>query len=87
MEWCPAGLLDAFLGGTYITKVTCDQSQHQMSKWIPSKKKNPVIKNEGCEPIQQRYKANENTSRHNQKKKQKQTIKKNQVKTLCKEDS
>jgi hypothetical protein len=54
MEWCPAGLLDAFLGGTCITKVTCDQSQHQMSKWIPSKKKNPVIKNQGWEPIQQK---------------------------------
>ncbi len=43
-----------------------------MSKWIPSKKKNPVFKNQGWEPIQQKYKANENTS-----KKQKQTINKN----------
>jgi hypothetical protein len=78
MEWCPTGLLDAFSGGTCIIKVTCDQSQHQMSKWIPGKKKNPVIKNQGWEPIQQKYKANEyNTSRHNQKKKQKQTINKN----------
>jgi hypothetical protein len=34
-----------------------------------------------------KYKANENTSRHNPKKKQKQTIKKNQVKTLWKENS
>ncbi len=42
------------------------------------KKKNPVNKNQGLEPIQQKYKANI---------KQKQTINKNQVKTLCKEDS
>jgi hypothetical protein len=34
-----------------------------------------------------KYKANENTSKHNPKKKQKQTINTNQVKTLCKEDS
>jgi len=39
------------------------------------------------EPIHQKYKANENLSKHNWKKKQKQTINKNQVKTLCKEDS
>ncbi len=37
--------------------------------------------------IYQKYKANENTSRHNPKKKQKQTINKNQVNSLCKEDS
>jgi hypothetical protein len=51
------------------------------------KKKNPVNKNHGLEPIQQKYKANENTRRHNLNIKQKQTINKNQVKTLCKEDS
>ncbi len=34
--------------------------------------------------IHQKYKTNENTSRHNQKKKQNQTINKNQVKTLYK---
>ncbi len=51
------------------------------------KKKNPVNKNQGWEPIHQKYKANENTSRHNPKKKQKQTINKNHIKTLCKEDS
>jgi hypothetical protein len=51
------------------------------------KKKNPVNKNQGWEPIQQEYKANENTSRHNLNIKQKQTINKNQVETLCKEDS
>jgi hypothetical protein len=50
-------------------------------------KKNPVNKNQEWEPIHQNYKANENTSIHNPKKKQKQTINKNQVKTLCKEDS
>jgi hypothetical protein len=32
------------------------------------KKKNPVSKNQGWEPIHQKYKANENTSRHNPKK-------------------
>jgi hypothetical protein len=52
-------------------------------------KKNPVNKNQGWEPIHQKYEANENTSRHNLKKKQKQTInqKINKMKTLCKEDS
>jgi hypothetical protein len=35
------------------------------------------------EPIHQQYKAKENTSRHNPKKKQKQTINKNPIKTLC----
>jgi hypothetical protein len=50
-------------------------------------KKNPVNKNQGWESIHQKYKANENTSRHNPKKKQKQTMNKNQVKTLCKKDS
>jgi len=44
-------------------------------------------KNQGWERIHQKYKANENTNRHNPKKKQKQTVNKNQVKTLCKEDS
>jgi hypothetical protein len=38
-------------------------------------------KNQGCEPIQQKFKANENTSKYNPKKKQKQTINKNHVKT------
>ncbi len=37
--------------------------------------------------MHQKYKANENKSKHNPKKKQKQTINNNQVKTLCKEDS
>jgi hypothetical protein len=37
-------------------------------------KENLVNKNQGWEPIQQKYKANENTSRHNPKKKQKRTI-------------
>jgi hypothetical protein len=50
------------------------------------KEKNLVNKNRGWEPIHQKCKANENTSRHNPKKKQKQTINKNHVKTLCKED-
>jgi hypothetical protein len=34
-------------------------------------KKNLVNKNQGQEPINQKYKANENTSRHNPKKKTK----------------
>jgi hypothetical protein len=51
------------------------------------KRKNPVNKNQGWEPIHEKYKANENTSRRNPKEKQKQTINKNKVKTLCKEDS
>jgi hypothetical protein len=42
------------------------------------KKKNPVNKDQGWEHIQQKYKANENTIRHNLKRKQKQTINKNQ---------
>jgi hypothetical protein len=45
------------------------------------KKKNPVNQNKGYELIHQKYKANENTSKHNQRNN------KNQVKTLCKEDS
>jgi hypothetical protein len=40
------------------------------------KKKNHVYKNQGREPIHQKYKANESTSKHNPKKKQKQTINK-----------
>jgi hypothetical protein len=49
----------------------------------PKKKKNPGNKNQGWEPIHQKYKANENTSIYNPKEKQKLTInkKKNQVKT------
>jgi hypothetical protein len=54
---------------------------------LVQKKKNPVNKNQGLEPIYQKYKANENTSRHNPEKKQIQTINENKVKTLCKEDS
>jgi hypothetical protein len=40
----------------------------------------PVHKNQGWEPIHQKYKANESTSRHNSKKKRKQTIKKKKKK-------
>ncbi len=39
------------------------------------------------ETIHEKYKANENTNKHNPKKKQKQTTNKNQAKTLCKKDS
>jgi hypothetical protein len=35
------------------------------------KKKNPVNKNQGWEPIQQKYNANDNTNRHNPKQKPK----------------
>jgi hypothetical protein len=48
------------------------------------KKKSFVYKNQGWEPIHQRYKANESTSRHNPKKKQKQIINKSKEKTVCK---
>jgi len=40
------------------------------------RKKNLVNKNQGWESIHQKYKANENTSKHNPNKKQKQTINK-----------
>jgi hypothetical protein len=49
-----------------------------------SLKKNLINKNQGWEPIHQKYKANDNTSRHNPKKKQKQTINKIQIKTFAK---
>jgi hypothetical protein len=39
------------------------------------KKKNHVNKDQGWEPIHQKYKANENTSRHNPKNKSKQSTK------------
>jgi hypothetical protein len=35
---------------------------------LPSENENPVNKNQGWEPIHQKYKANENTSRHHPKK-------------------
>jgi hypothetical protein len=38
---------------------------------------NKVNKNQRWEHIRQKYKANDNTSKHNPKKKQKQTISKN----------
>jgi hypothetical protein len=41
-----------------------------------NEKKTHVNKNQGWEPIHQKYKAKENTSRHNPKKKQKWTINK-----------
>jgi hypothetical protein len=46
------------------------------------REKNHVYKNQGQEPILQKYKANESTSRYNTKKKQKQAIK-NKVKTYA----
>jgi hypothetical protein len=49
---------------------------------------NPISKNQGWEPIHQKYKANENTSRHNPKKERKKANnQQNQVKTIRKEDS
>jgi hypothetical protein len=54
---------------------------------LPLQRKNPVNKNQGWEPIHQKYKVIENTSRHNPKKKQKQTINKKPGKNLCNEDS
>jgi len=41
------------------------------NKNLKFKKKNPVNKNQAWEPIHQKYKAKENTSKHNPKKKQK----------------
>jgi hypothetical protein len=55
---------------------------NHVSKVGLQKKKNPVNKNQGWEPIHQKLKANGNTSRHNPKKKQKQTINKNWVKIV-----
>ncbi len=49
--------------------------------------KNHVNGNQGWELVNQKYKAKENTSRYNPKKKQKQTINKNHVKNLCKKYS
>jgi hypothetical protein len=40
-------------------------------KYFEHKKKNHVNKNQGWEPIHQKYKVNENTSRHNPKKNEK----------------
>jgi len=36
---------------------------------LPTKEKNLIYKNQQWEPIHQKYKANESTSRHNPKKK------------------
>jgi hypothetical protein len=60
------------------------KGNRQFTKGLQTKKKeNPVYKkNQGKEPIHQKYNANENTRRQNPKKKQ--TIYKNKVKTLCK---
>jgi hypothetical protein len=63
----------------------CCLFSHQKFIVKQRKKKNLVYQNQGWQPIHQKYKANENTSRQNPKKKQKQTINKNQVKTLCKQ--
>jgi hypothetical protein len=46
-------------------------------------KKNLVNKNQGWEPIQQKYKAKENTSRHNLKKKQKKNNQQRSGKDQC----
>jgi len=43
---------------------------------IVNEEEKPKISNQGHEPINQKYKANDSTSRHNPKIKQKQTIKK-----------
>jgi hypothetical protein len=53
------------------------------------KKKNPVYKNQGWEPIHQKYKANESTSRHipKEKNESQQSRKNKQKKTPCKYDT
>jgi hypothetical protein len=45
-------------------------------------KKNSVNKNQGWEPIQQKYKANENTSRHNPKKNNQQKSSKDPMQSV-----
>jgi hypothetical protein len=52
------------------------------------KNKSHIYKNQGGEPIQQKYKSNENTSRHNPKKKNEnqQSMKNKEKETLCKYD-
>jgi hypothetical protein len=71
--------------------VTCWRKRNWSSGGAPqvagAQKEKLVNKNQGWEPIHQKYKVNENISRHNPKKKQKQTIDQNQVKALCKEGS
>jgi len=42
--------------------------------YLKKKKKTLYIKNQGQEPIHQKYKANENMNRYNPKKNRKQTI-------------
>ncbi len=56
----------------------------KVMRWCGQKKKTHVYKNQGQEPIHQRYKVNESTSKHNPQIKQKQTINKNKVKILFK---
>jgi hypothetical protein len=59
---------------------TCRKREEGGCRWrcnVGGKKKHHINENHGQEPIQQKYKANENTSRHNPKKKQEQTINKN----------
>jgi hypothetical protein len=50
------------------------------------RRENLAYKNQGWEPIHQKYKANESMSRHNPKKKteSKQSMKNKEKKTLCK---
>jgi hypothetical protein len=64
-----------------------EHNLHILEEWIwVTNKENKTL--QGWEPIHQKYKANENTSRHKpKKKKQKQAINKNQIKILCKENS
>jgi hypothetical protein len=49
-----------------------DTKGEDWAKW----EEKPVNKNQGWEPIHQKYKAKENTSKHNPKRKQKWTINK-----------
>jgi hypothetical protein len=51
----------------------------------PTMKKNPVYKNQGWEPIHQKFKANESMSRHNPNESQ-QLMKNKEKKILCKFD-
>jgi hypothetical protein len=61
---------------------------HQLARYsIQIEKEKPCKLKSRMGTHPSKYKANEDTSRHNPKKKQKQTINKNQVKTLCKKNS
>jgi hypothetical protein len=54
-----------FTSGNYFTFVSFPSNRWTLI--LALKKKNPVYKNQGWEPIHQKYKANESMSEHNPK--------------------